>query len=152
MKVKDARSWHAERWTGPPSACIAQAGHSYRKSGSSDLLATDLPCTCGSAIPRARYTLHFPIGMKKYTPCCTFRCVSFVCRSTRVVPRTPPISSTTDEKNDTMRVTTEYHIRLKGHLADHWSAWFDNLTICNEANGEAMLRGSLPDQPRCTGC
>ena len=46
---------------------------------------------------------------------------------------------------------TEYHIRLKGHLADHWSAWFDNMTICNQANGEAVLRGRLPDQAALHG-
>jgi hypothetical protein len=46
---------------------------------------------------------------------------------------------------------TYYHIRLKGHLADHWSAWFDNMTISNEANGEAVLYGSLPDQAALHG-
>jgi len=46
---------------------------------------------------------------------------------------------------------TYYHIRLKGHLDDHWSAWFDNMTICNEANGEAVLRGRLPDQAALHG-
>ncbi len=46
---------------------------------------------------------------------------------------------------------TEYHIRLKGHLADHWSAWFENMTISNEANGEAVLRGPLPDQAALHG-
>jgi len=46
---------------------------------------------------------------------------------------------------------TEYHIRLKGHLADHWSAWFDTMTISNEANGEAVLRGPLPDQAALHG-
>ena len=50
-----------------------------------------------------------------------------------------------------MSVTTEYHIRLKGHLADHWSAWFDNLAISNEANGEALLHGALPDQAALHG-
>ena len=48
-------------------------------------------------------------------------------------------------------MATEYHIRLKGHLADHWSAWFDNLTISNEANGEAVLCGSLADQAALHG-
>jgi hypothetical protein len=48
-------------------------------------------------------------------------------------------------------MATEYHIRLKGHLADHWSAWFDNMTISNEANGEAVLRGPLPDQAALHG-
>jgi hypothetical protein len=48
-------------------------------------------------------------------------------------------------------MATEYHIRLKGHLADHWSAWFDNMTISNEANGEAVLRGPLTDQTALHG-
>ena len=48
-------------------------------------------------------------------------------------------------------MTTEYHIRLKGHLSSHWSAWFDNMTISNEANGEAVLRGLLPDQAALHG-
>jgi hypothetical protein len=48
-------------------------------------------------------------------------------------------------------MATEYHIRLKGHLADHWSAWFDNMTISNEANGEAVLRGLIPDQAALHG-
>ena len=48
-------------------------------------------------------------------------------------------------------MATEYHIRLKGHLDQHWSAWFDNLTISNEANGEAVLRGRLPDQAALHG-
>ncbi len=48
-------------------------------------------------------------------------------------------------------MATEYHIRLKGHLDDHWSAWFDNLTISNEANGEAILRGRLADQAALYG-
>ena len=48
-------------------------------------------------------------------------------------------------------MATEYHIRLKCHLADHWSAWFDNLTISNEANGEAVLRGRLHDQAALHG-
>jgi hypothetical protein len=46
---------------------------------------------------------------------------------------------------------TDYHIRLKGHLDDHWSAWFDGLTITNESNGEAALRGPLVDQAALHG-
>jgi len=48
-------------------------------------------------------------------------------------------------------MATEYHIRLKGHLADRWSAWFDNMTISNQANGEAVLHGPLPDQAALHG-
>jgi len=46
---------------------------------------------------------------------------------------------------------TFYHIRLKGHLDTHWSAWFDNMTISNEADGEAVLRGPLADQAALHG-
>lgn len=45
----------------------------------------------------------------------------------------------------------EYRIRLKGHLADRWSAWFEGMTITNEANGEAILHGPLPDQAALHG-
>jgi hypothetical protein len=46
---------------------------------------------------------------------------------------------------------TYYHIRVKGHLDSHWSAWFNNMTISNEANGEAVLRGPLSDQAALHG-
>ena len=44
-----------------------------------------------------------------------------------------------------------YHIRLKGHLDDHWSGWFEGMTITNEPNGEVVLRGSLADQAALHG-
>ena len=44
-----------------------------------------------------------------------------------------------------------YHITVKGHLDSHWSAWFDNMTISNQANGEAVLRGPLADQSALYG-
>ena len=48
-------------------------------------------------------------------------------------------------------MATEYHVRWKGHLDQHWSAWFDNMTITSAANGEAILCGSLPDQAALHG-
>ncbi len=48
-------------------------------------------------------------------------------------------------------MSTNYHIRLKGHLDGQWSAWFDNMTITNEANGETVLRGPLIDQAALHG-
>ena len=44
-----------------------------------------------------------------------------------------------------------YRITVKGHLDSHWSAWFDNMMITNEANGEAVLRGPLADQSALYG-
>ena len=46
---------------------------------------------------------------------------------------------------------TYYHIRVKGHLDGHWSAWFDGLAISNQENGEAVLRGPLADQAALHG-
>ena len=48
-------------------------------------------------------------------------------------------------------MSTYYQITIKGHLEDHWSAWFDNMTISNEANGEAVLHGPLTDQAALHG-
>ena len=44
-----------------------------------------------------------------------------------------------------------YQIRVQGHLDDAWSAWFDGLTITNLDDGEAVLEGSLIDQPALYG-
>jgi hypothetical protein len=44
-----------------------------------------------------------------------------------------------------------YQITVKGHLDSHWSSWFGNMTISNEVNGEAILRGPLPDQSALYG-
>ena len=48
-------------------------------------------------------------------------------------------------------MATTYHIRLKGHLDGHWSAWFENLTITNQPNGETLLCGPLADQAALHG-
>jgi len=45
----------------------------------------------------------------------------------------------------------EYHIRLKGHLDNHWSDWFEGMTISNQANGETVLAGPLADQAALHG-
>ena len=44
-----------------------------------------------------------------------------------------------------------YQITVKGHLDSQWSAWFDNMLITNEANGQAVLRGPLTDQSALYG-
>ena len=48
-------------------------------------------------------------------------------------------------------MATYYQITIKGHLDSHWSAWFDNMTISNEADGTAVLHGPLPDQAALHG-
>jgi hypothetical protein len=44
-----------------------------------------------------------------------------------------------------------YEIRVEGHLADHWSAWFDGLAIHTGPNGETTLSGPLTDQSALFG-
>ena len=41
---------------------------------------------------------------------------------------------------------TAYEIRVKGHLDQHWSAWFEGVKITNKANGDAIISGQLVDQ------
>ena len=41
---------------------------------------------------------------------------------------------------------TAYEIRVKGHLDQHWSAWFDGMTVKNEASGDTVISGPLVDQ------
>ena len=48
-------------------------------------------------------------------------------------------------------MSLHYCITVKGHLDGHWSEWFDNMTITNTANGEAVLCGPLPDQAALHG-
>jgi hypothetical protein len=39
-----------------------------------------------------------------------------------------------------------YTIRVQGHLGPHWSAWFDGMSLSNEANGETVISGPVKDQ------
>lgn len=39
-----------------------------------------------------------------------------------------------------------YEIRVKGHLDQRWSVWFDGLTVTNESNGETVISGPVVDQ------
>lgn len=46
---------------------------------------------------------------------------------------------------------SKYEIRLKGHLDDHWTDWFDGWTLTREANGETLLSGPVIDQAALHG-
>jgi hypothetical protein len=55
-------------------------------------------------------------------------------------------------RNSGQRIMPSYYqITIKGHLDTHWSAWFEHMTISNEANGQAVLRGPLADQAALYG-
>jgi len=44
-----------------------------------------------------------------------------------------------------------YELRLEGHLDEHWSTWFDGLTLRHESDGTTTLRGSVTDQAELHG-
>jgi hypothetical protein len=39
-----------------------------------------------------------------------------------------------------------YQIRIRGHLGQQWTDWFEGLTITREASGDTLLTGPVIDQ------
>ena len=46
---------------------------------------------------------------------------------------------------------TMYQIRIKGHLDETLAGWFEDLTVSNLEDGDALLSGPLPDQAALQG-
>ena len=44
-----------------------------------------------------------------------------------------------------------YEIRIKGHLNNRYTAWFEGLTITLEDNGDTLLTGPVVDQAALHG-
>jgi len=44
-----------------------------------------------------------------------------------------------------------YEIRVKGHLADRWAAWFDGMSLTRQSDGTTVLRGPVADQSALHG-
>lgn len=44
-----------------------------------------------------------------------------------------------------------YEIRLQGHLATRWSAWFDGMSLTHNSDGTTVLHGSVVDQAALHG-
>ena len=44
-----------------------------------------------------------------------------------------------------------YEIRVRGHLADRWTAWFDGMTLTTAKDGTTVLRGAVADQSALYG-
>ena len=45
----------------------------------------------------------------------------------------------------------QVEIRVKGHIDEHWSAWFDDLKIAHTGQDETLLRGAVADQSAVYG-
>jgi hypothetical protein len=50
-----------------------------------------------------------------------------------------------------MRTPVFYEIRVKGHIGDSWSSWFEGMAIRHEESGETILSGPLVDQAALHG-
>jgi hypothetical protein len=46
---------------------------------------------------------------------------------------------------------TIYQIRIKGHLGQRWTNWFEGLAITLEDNGDTLLTGPVVDQAALHG-
>ncbi len=40
----------------------------------------------------------------------------------------------------------DYEIRVKGHLDQRWSDWFDGMTVTSLVTGDSVISGSVVDQ------
>ncbi len=44
-----------------------------------------------------------------------------------------------------------WQIRIQGHLSEQWQGWFAGMRLENQADGSALLLGTLPDQAALYG-
>ncbi len=48
-------------------------------------------------------------------------------------------------------MSRHYELRIDGHLDEHWSAWFGDLTLSRNTDGTTTLRGTMTDQAALHG-
>jgi hypothetical protein len=46
---------------------------------------------------------------------------------------------------------THYELRVAGHLGEHWSAWFGDVTLVRQDDGTTILRAAVTDQAELHG-
>ena len=49
------------------------------------------------------------------------------------------------------RAPSAYRLRVDGHLDEHWSPWFGDLTLTHEDDGTTTLAGPIADQAQLHG-
>lgn len=62
------------------------------------------------------------------------------------IPATPPGPSPADHD-----LEAHYEIRVAGHLAPRWSAWFDGLAVATDDDGTTVIHGPVVDQAALHG-
>ena len=46
---------------------------------------------------------------------------------------------------------TYYQLRIAGHLDEHWSAWFGEMSLSRQSDGTTTLHGPVVDQAELHG-
>ena len=54
-------------------------------------------------------------------------------------------------KRQPVDTQTIYQIKVKGHLDEHWSEWFDDLTVTYDEHDDTLLTGPVTDQSALHG-
>lgn len=49
------------------------------------------------------------------------------------------------------RLPADYRLQVDGHLDQHWSAWFGDLTLIRHDDGTTTLTGPIADQSELHG-
>lgn len=62
-----------------------------------------------------------------------------------------PDPDRTKSCNQRSRTTRCYEIRFKGHLADHWAAWFHGCSLTREEDGTTVMVAPVTDQAELFG-
>ena len=57
----------------------------------------------------------------------------------------------TDASTEDPYAPGRYAIRIKGHLDDRWTAWFEGLSLTHERDGTTTLSGPIVDQAALYG-
>jgi hypothetical protein len=54
-------------------------------------------------------------------------------------------------QGDQLNLPGQYDIRVRGHLAPRWAAWFDGMTLTRHDDGTTVIHGTVPDQAALHG-
>jgi hypothetical protein len=61
------------------------------------------------------------------------------------------LAAGTEASTERIRDVETYEFRVEGHLDDHWSACFENVTIACHDDGTTTLTGPIADQAQLHG-
>ena len=57
----------------------------------------------------------------------------------------------TGREADPVTGAGRYEIRVQGHLAPRWAAWFDGMTLARQDDGTTVIHGPVADQAALHG-